>query len=285
LITTEGKAHIKRYLAGYVPYIGGSIAFGIGAAPETINDRNLQYEVSKVDVNSISYNFATNAVVFKAPLPTAGAFKTYEMGLYAPRVDATNTFTSKVITSFDSVNENWRSEDGSPATYSTPNSRIGADALLHSPAGGQSQASNLSNITQDFSANAASDRFSFAYSVFNANTNYIGFNFYTDANNYYTFAFGGNDVNSVGYRIMSREKGSAQVTGVPNWERITKIVVSTGSAASGQSNVEYDGIRLDSSNTYGLDNILVARKVLSTPVTKLLGQPQDIEFNLGVNIT
>lgn len=281
MITTEGKNQIKRYLAGYVPYIAGSIGLGIGSVAETLTDKTLQHEVVRVDVTSLTYNFATNKLIFKGTLPPQFAGTIYEMGLFS---NTTNnpTLGSRQLTAFDSILEDWRNlSDNSVATYAVPNSRVGGDALLHTPLAAATSTSYLRNLNYDFSYNTAADKFSFAYANVNTNVSANTVKFLTDSSNYYTFNIFVN--NTVGYKIVSLTKAQAVATGTPNWGKITEIQVTT-TATGGQADVEFDSIRVDSPNDYGLDNILVARKVLVSPIVTAVGQPQDAEYSWDIAV-
>jgi hypothetical protein len=253
---------------------------GLGASAETLTEKTLQFEVVRVDVNSVTYNFATNKLVFKSSLPNDFAGVIYEMGLFS---SVTQTaLTSKTITNFNSVLEDWRNlSDGSVASYAAPNSRIGGDALLHTPLSGATSTSYLRNLSYDFSYNTAADKLSFAYSNVNTNVSAITVRFLTDSTNYYTFNVFVNS--TIGYKIVTLTKSQAVATGAPKWSNITEIQVAT-TATGGQADVEWDGIRIDNPGDYGLDNILVARKVLATPVASAVGQPQDVEYSLDIAI-
>ena len=280
MITNEGKNQIKRYLAGYVPYVAGSLAIGIGSSTETLTEKTLQYEVARVDIQSVTYNFATNKLIFKGSLPNEFAGIIYEVGLFSS-IASLPMIGSRVITNFDSTLENWRNLDDTVSSYAVPNSRIGGDALLHTPAASATATATLRNLTYDFSYNTAADKFSFAYANVNTNVSANTVKFLTDSSNYYTFNIFVN--NTVGYKIVNKTKAEAVATGSPSWAKITEIQVTT-TATGGQADVEFDGIRVDNPNEYGLDNILVSRKVLSTPVATVAGQPQDIEYSLDIAI-
>jgi hypothetical protein len=282
LITNEGKNQIKRYLAGYVPYIAGSVALGIGTSAETLTEKTLQFEAARADINSVTYNFATNKLVFKGSLPNEFGGMIYEIGLFSS-LAARPAVGSRVLTNFDSTLEDWRDASNNASAYATANSRIGGDSLLHTPAASGTQSATISNLNYDFSYNTAADKFSFAYSVLNTSATAVSIRFYTDSSNYYTFNLTGADVNTIGYKIVSRTKGSATTSGTPDWGKITQITITT-TAGAGQADVEFDAIRIDNPNEYGLDNILVARKVLSTPVATAKGQPQDFEYSLDITL-
>lgn len=286
MITTAGKLVVKRYLAQYVPAIGQSIAFGIGNAAESLSDIALQLQVAQAPVDLIAYDFANDAVVFKASVPDDYEGSIYEVGLYSLEDDpnATN-YGSQTITTFDSGSELWTdTTTGNPSVFGASATRIGIDSLLHTPALSTTKTDRLATLTLDLSGYSGSDKFTFAYNVGNTNTTGITYRFMTDASNYYSFALSGTNVTTSGYKMVTANKSTATVTGAPNWNNITEVQVSTTSGASGASALGFDAIRIEDVDSVDLDYILVARKVLASPVTKVLGQAQDIEFSLDVSV-
>jgi hypothetical protein len=106
MITTDGKTHIKRYLAGFVPSIAQSIAFGIGETAENVAHTKLTFEVGRSDIVLTSYDFVNNKILYKAPVSEDFAGKIYEVALYStPANTAAGEFGSRIITTFDSGTE------------------------------------------------------------------------------------------------------------------------------------------------------------------------------------
>jgi len=286
VITTEGKNHIRRYLAQYVPAIAQSVVYGIGATAEAGTDASLNFEVVRSPVNLITYDFANNKLIYKASIPDDYIGKIYEVGLYSLDQDpASGSYGSRLITTFDSGTETWVDPaDGVTApVFSATANRVGADAMLHDPAASATLTDTLRGLALDFSGNSAADTFKFAFNVANANTNSVTYRFMTDASNYYSFAIT-TTAQSAGYKIVELTKGSATVTGTPDWSNITEVQVLTNSKSSGASSVEHDAIRIEDKDSASLDYILVARKVLAAPVTSSDGLAQDIEFSLDITL-
>src|SRR5688572_7298790 len=108
MITVDGKVHIKRYLAGFVPAIAQSIAFGLGSAAESVNDTKLQFEVGRTEILLVSYDFVNNKLIFKANVPEDFGGKIYEAALYStPSNVAAGDSGSRILTTFDSATEDW----------------------------------------------------------------------------------------------------------------------------------------------------------------------------------
>lgn len=285
MITNEGKLIVKRFLAQYVPAIAQSVAFGVGTAAENAADIALQLQVAQAPINNLSYDFNTNQLVFKATVPDDYIGSIYEVGLYSLPADPnTGNFGSRIIATFDSQTEEWTNAGtGAVSTFDSTNTRVGFDSLTQTPALSATQTDHYTNISIDLSDNSGADSFTFAFNVTNSNTNAVSFRFLTDSSNYYTFAMG-SGVQSLGYKFITATKSSATTTGAPSWDNITEIQVITTSKSSGASLVEFDAIRIEDKDSIDIDYILVARKVLASPVTKVDGQAQDIEFALDVTV-
>lgn len=286
MMTFEGKNHIKRYLAGYAASIAQSASFGIGTRAENAGDIALQMETTKSSINLTSYDFANNKLIYKASIPDEYVGKIYEVGIYSlPADPAAGEFASRTLTTFDSATEDWVSTtDGiTPPDYTSTATRIGVDSMFQNPGASANMGDTLRGLALDLSGYSAADSFVFALSVGNANTQNVVYRFVTDTSNYYSFTIT-TEVQTAGYKFVEIAKGSAAVTGAPNWSNITEIQVITTSKSSGTSSVELDGIRIEDKDAASLDYILVARKVLPSPVTKVAGQSQDIEFTLDVTL-
>lgn len=285
MITNNGKLHIKRYIAQYVPAIAQSIAFGVGNAAESANDTTLQLQVTQGPVDLPTYDFVNNAVVFKASVPDDYVGSIYEVGLYSLISDpnATN-YGSQLITTFDSATEAWVDTTSAAASgFGASNTRVGVDSLIQTPAASTTKTDGLANMTLDLSGYSGNDYFTFAMNVGNAFASNVKFYFLTDASNYFTFTQTTN-VQTAGYKMITMPKSTATVTGTPSWSTITEVRASTTSTAGGAASVAFDAIRIEDTDSIDLDYILVARKVLTTPVTKIEGQAQDIEFSLDISI-
>lgn len=283
MITTDGKQHIRRYLGGFVPVLARSIAFGIGNTAETLTNESLQIETGRADIILSTYDFVSDTIVYKATVPASWVGKIYEVALYSQDADpGVLGYGSRMITTFDSDTELWLT-GGVAATYSTVNTRVGLNSVSHTPALSATTTSNLDNLGLDFSGNSGVDEFIFALNVGNANTQQVVFRFYTDASNYYTYTVT-TPVQTAGYKIINLTKASAVATGAPNWASITSIQVATTSKAAGASAVDLEAIRIEDRDSTNPDYVLISRKVLTLPFTKIAGITMDIEFSLDVTL-
>lgn len=288
MITTNGKVYIKRYLAAQVPTIAQSIAFGLGGASESAADSTLQFEIGRGDVTITSYDFSADKVIFKAVLPEDLSGKIYEVGLFSQTENSlAGNFSSKLIASFDSGTEVWvDSSSGGAAVYTLATTsstfpRLGGDSLKAAPAASQTQGYVLNDLNIDLSGNSGADVFKFAYNVSGVVPDSVTIRFRTDASNYYYFT---QNTPSAGYHIDTLLKGNALVQGTPTWSSITGIEVVVVAAAGGSAVVDFDGIRIEDTDTVNPDYVLVSREVLSTPYEKVEGKTQEIEFSLVVSV-
>ena len=277
MITSNGKIHIKKYLARQVAYIGRAIAVGVGTADETVNDLALQMEVARAEVILVTYDFTNDRLVFKASLPTNIGAKIYEVGLWSDVTDnRAGDYASRVLSDFD-VSESW-----STGTYSSTNTRVGADSLRLSPAASTTATSLKSDMTIDLSGNSGADYFSLAYNVSNAFVGSVFLRLKTDSANYYQYTVATNP--TAGYKVTSMPKSAASVVGVPTWANIQSVEVGVTSTSGGAGTVDFDVLRVEDIDTYNPNYVLVGRTTLSQPLTKILGQVQEVEFNLDVNV-
>lgn len=279
MITNDGKLLIKRYLMGAESAIARSLALGVATNAEASTDTSLGFEVIRGDIYLVSYDFNLDRLVFKATIPSEFAGIVYETALFTLQSnDLANGYPSRALATFDSDTEDW-----SNATFTATAARIGADALVHTPATSTSVTSALTNLALDLSGYSNSDQMRFAYNVGNANATLIRFRFMTDASNYYDFTMA--SPGTAGYKTTSVNKSTATVTGAPNWGNITEIDVTTTSGAGGAASVTFDGIRIEDVDTQNTSYVCVARELLAAPFTKVAGTSLDIEFSLAVTIT
>ena len=278
MITTEGKLHIKRFMAGFESTIAQSIGFGIGATAEALTNTRLQFEVSRANINLRSFDYVTNRLIFKAPVPEDYSGYIYEVGLFSGRTDSVDWQSgARIITTFDNATELWTT-NAVPSTFVASGSRVGDLSLYHNPATGTTQTSLLSGIYMDM-ANAA-DTIVLAFNVENAFTSALTLRFLNDTTNYFQANLG---AQSAGYKIVEFPKSSAAGVGAPRWEEITGIEVAS-TATGGTGGIAFDALRVETNAAVSSTNILVAREVLATPFFKQNGKVQEIEFGMEVNL-
>jgi len=83
MITNNGKDVIRRFFAGQVPQIAGTMVFGTGTTAETVDDVALETEVVRASITSINADLANSRIVFKATLQPGQIPTISEVGLYS----------------------------------------------------------------------------------------------------------------------------------------------------------------------------------------------------------
>lgn len=284
MISTEGKTYIKRYIAGLSPSIAQSIAFGIGGKAEAVGDTKLQFEVDRMDILLTSYDFVANKLIFKASLPEEFVGTIYEVALFSTPSNAlAGDFDSRVISTFDSQTEDWV-DVGTllESSYSTINARIGSDSLRQAPVASGTKTDILREISMDLSGYSGADKFVLAFNNGNAFASTVRIRFMTDNTNYYDAIFSTSP--TTGYQVLEVAKASANAVGTPTWANITEIRAITTATAGGAAQVDFDGLRIDDSDTVNSDYVMVSRELLSSPFVKEAGRTQEIEFALDVSV-
>lgn len=274
LITTEGKKAILRYLAGHSGAVARSLAVGTGTAAATVSDAKLQFETGRADVSVISPDYVTQKLVFKATLPQDLEFAIWEIG--ALTVSSSELF-GKMLFQFDSDSEAW-----SVGSFQSDVNRIGADALRINATTSTTTTSTLSGLYLDTSDFGDSDKFTLAYIPQDANLSSLKIRFKTDASNYFEYSF--TQLTS-GYKIESWAKSVMTKTGSPLWSNITSVDLLVQASGAGATNVDFDGLRIDSTLVSNPEYALVSRTVLGAAVVKTDVSPMDVEYTVDVTIS
>jgi hypothetical protein len=283
MLTTEGMNHVRRYMAGYVPAIAGAMVFGTGSRAEQGADFGLQFEVARSQIKLVTYDFAANQGIYKAAVPLDYAGIISEIGLYSSYANNSAGSSGSKMLSDINTGETWvQSGTTTVSTFTATAARIGSEGLSQTPAASTSRADALSGLHLDLSGYSNSDFISLAFNIGNANTSAMNVRFKTDNSNYYTFAI---PSVTAGYKFVDFLRSTSTPTGSPSWANITEIELNTTSGAGGASAITWDGIMIQDTDTSNLDYLLVARKVLASPVTKIANQTQDIQYALNVTVS
>lgn len=276
LITTAGKAHIMRYLAGANQQIGDSIAVGIGEVVPTLTDARLGFEVDSRPLDQIGVNTVDSKLVFKASLLPGVYLSISEVGLWANRsaVSTTGVGNSRLLTNANPATESWIG-----ATWDA-NSRLSTESLLLTPAASNTAAAQFSNFTQDLSAYSNSDEFLVAYEAV-ANVDSMLVYFHTTDQDYYT----GTVVNTAnGYQIGSIIKNNFVATGAPNWAKIEYLRIGAKASGAGAATARFDSLRVERNVSAFTNSVLVSRSKLATPIVKAASEPLDIEYTVRFSL-
>lgn len=273
LITTEGKKAILRYLAGHSGAFVRSLAVGTGTTAAALTDTKLVFEAARAGVNVTSPDYITQKLVFKATLPQDSKFAIWEIG--ALSVSETELYGKMVLT-FDSATETW-----SVGAFQTDTARIGGDSLRINAATSATTTSNLTDVfidTEDFNDN---DKFSLAYIPVDGNLNSLKIRLKTDAANYFEYTI---PTLTAGYKVVSWTKAAMTKTGTPSWASIASADLIVQATGAGATNVDFDGLRIDSAVVPNPEYALVSRTVLGAAVVKTDVSQMDVEYTVDVTI-
>lgn len=274
MITTEGKLWVRQFLPSGGQSLATSIAIGVGGTTETLADTKLQFEITRVPVDIISFDHVNNLLIFKGTVPASIAGKIYEIGLYTQPINTVaNGYGSQLLIGFDSIKESWTT-----AVWETTNYRIGFNSMRQTQAASASSTATL-NQGFDLSGYSGADKFVLAYNVENAFTASMRIRFLQDGSNYFDINLG---AQTAGYKVTEVAKSTATTTGNPAWSAITSVQVTSTSTAGGASAVSFDGLRIEDVDSLNPEYLMLARKVV-TPIVKELGINREFEY--GVPIT
>ena len=275
LITTAGKSHIIKYLAGYVGSIAKGIAVGVDNTAATVGDTNLGLEWMRFPVDLTTVDYLNTAIIFKGKIPSEYSGAIYEMGLWSAMYSG-GIYDSRSLLTFDSAIDTWTA-----GVWATTTQRIGTNSLRLAPATSAVMTATLADTWYDLSGYSSLDEFRLAYSVNSAFVATAKLILYTDASNYYTYTI---TAPTAGYKITPFYKSNFVATGIPNWASITSMAVQVTSTSGGSGSIDFDGLRLEDMDTNSELFSLVSRAIPSVPVIKVAGMPLDFEYSLDVTL-
>jgi hypothetical protein len=283
MITKFGKRFLTNFIAGNSSFANKEIAIGISSNAEyALSDTNsrLGFEfyrvparVGGVDIDA-SVTPTKYTVIYSAVIPTNIAGKINEMGIYPGTRTSKNYFDSKFITDFESPFDWTPTPDIDQSNF-----RIGDSSLIFKSNGAAEQEYVLPLVGFDLSGYSALDTICFSYKVNNALLSEIKVRFYSSDNSYYQVIF---DQNSVGNNIKEKNISDLVAVNSPNINSINKlgiVIVPT----TGEASVSVDGLRINDEDTFDPEFGLIARSILPTEITKVLGREAQIEFKLDLS--
>lgn len=290
MITKFGKRFLTNFIAGNSSFSNKEIAIGIANNTEySLSDTNsrlgfefyrLPARAGGIDIDA-SVTPTKYTVIYSATLPTNVAGKINEVGLYPGLRSSTNYFDSKFITDFELPFDWTPTPDIDQDNY-----RVGDSSLIFKSNGTSEQEYILPLVGFDLSGYGALDTICFSYKVNNSLLSQIKVRFYsvydstTPANNkYYEVLFTGH---SIGNNIKQKNISDLTAVNSPdinNINRLGIVIVPT----TGEASVSVDGLRINDEDTFDPNYGLIARSILSTEITKVLGREAQIEFKLDLS--
>lgn len=273
LITTQGRGLILRYLAGNLGTFAGVIAAGTSPKAPTVADTKLGFEFTRGRVVLGAANVPAGQVVYKASMPLDAGGAVWELGLYPTQRGSEADYAGQVFVTFESGIETMTG-----GGVNTTNYRIGKESYSATAAANGSTTVSVSSAVGNFIGYSASDVFSLAYFLNDANTSSITVRLKVDNSNY--FSYNVSTGTATGYFVTDWAKSAFTATGTPTWENITSADFIINARAGGATTVQLDGLRVSDTDVYP-DYGLVSRAVLATPIIKVPGEQMDIEYSLG----
>lgn len=290
-LTPMGRSIAIKSLLGIIPNFAGVITYGIGNEPNIISastnlitNNGLQFEIGRTPVigSSLDISNSTDVLVYTGIIDSTEQYQIYEVGLYPGGIRETNAdVTGSTIFDFDRVDLFTKSGTASASSLvESIEARIGNNLFSLSPSNGtDSYISYVSsnNTLAVIDTYISLDTFRLAGFNLNSFSSSVNFRFYTDSTNYYDYTF--NTPSSSGYFIVSKDKGSAVLTGNPSWSNITSVRIWQNSASA----VYLDALKIDF-GSYLIDTVtgMISRAVLPQPVKKPAGIPLTIEYSLSI---
>lgn len=260
MITDIGAQSALRAVAGQRVGVASHIAVGVGATAATAGDQRLEFETSRVEIESVAVDYINDYVIYKATLPQTFAGEIREVGLLDSPISP-----NIIVTDFSFDGTEW-----SGGTASSTYTRIGTESLRSNP--GVSATQNISATVSVLLSDA--EEIIVAYHVVTAPSS-LSIRLRTDGSNYYSASL----ATTTGYHVQRVSLASLSTTGVPSSiDSIETVVTSTGGASA---DVHWDGLATVSGQQSGE---LAARHVLVTPKATSTGRALEIEYSLAVSV-
>lgn len=288
MITNNGSKFIKEYFAQNHTAIAKAMSFGIGTKEVSVNDTDLEFEISRSPIITVAYDKTENPsipgtfydrVVFRASVPSIESSRITEVGLWSEMGDNLALLNgSQLLVDFDSNDvDAWQSATWHISTEALP-TIVGNSALKHELTEAGTASSNLINLALNLSSYSDKDKFTVAVQIPADVPESIQIKFKTDASNYYYY----NVTDLVeGLNIFSFNKADLLVTGTPTWSNITSMGFTTTS--TGASTVLWEAIRLVDTDTANPRYVMIARQTMPVFVVKE-GMTNEIEFYIEVDV-
>jgi len=282
LITSNGRTMLMQYLAGSRTNWASDIAIGAMDTTPTSSDTQLNFEAGRYPVILKSYiakNSTTgdpDLIVIRGTVPENTTFNIYEIGTYATSSsNSPSSSKNNLILSDMSDLTNWTATAGSVVSnqftpQGTGSPRIGQYSISIP----QSTTYVNNNVTVPFTNYNSFD--SLQILVYNTTAGNLSVKL-TDIMGY-TQTINFTLTNNTGYSVLStlfdKSVGSGTDRLISSFTYIKSISISTDSSAG----LTIDAIKTSSSSEISIEESLVSKSVLSTPIAKLYNIPLDIEY-------
>ena len=296
MITKFGKRFLTDYIAGNADFNNKDLALGIATSSDLAaadTNTRLGFEFYRLPVTLTSIDIQSNGsggynyfAIYKSTIPQDISGVITEIGLYPGVRKSTNFYDSKFVTSFENNTTWFDSSNGNPqlkpnTTSPSFTAKIGESMVQVDVLTSSSKEYKNSIVSLDLSGYSVNDSLSIAYKKVDNNLSNIRVKFYSSDTQYYYADF--TPASGSGDRIqnvsMSTVFGNVS-SPAPDPTNITKIGIEVTAGAGGPTTVYFDGIRINDEDTFDPQYGLIARSILTTPLTKSSGRPVDIEYKL-----
>lgn len=282
LITNNGRKMLMQYLAGSRVDWSADISIGALSTTPTATDTQLNFETGRYPVILKSY-IAANAttgdpdlIVIRGTIPENIYANIYEIGTYATtnKNSPSSNKNNLILTDMSDISS-WTTPAGSISTnIFTPQGaaspRVGqysvtiSNSTLYQNTGLAIPFSNYSSIDslQILVYNTVAGNASITLTDVSGSTQTINFTL----------------TNNTGYSILSTNFDTSIGTGtdkaISNFNYISSIAIRTDSTAA----LTLDAIKTSSAAEISIEESIVSKSVLTTPIAKLYNVPLDIEY-------
>ena len=280
LITSNGRKMILQFLAGARQDWAVDMAIGAMPTPTpSISDTQLNFETSRypvtlktfISANTIASN--PDLILVRATLPIDLSANIYEIGLYAVgnSLYSTSTRNNIVLTNFSDLT-NWNStgtvifNSYVAQGYSSP--RIGSYSVSFLP----SSTYRNSNLSIGFSHYTPND--SLQILAFNTTAGTINVTITDVSGISQTIPF--TTTSNSGYSVISSafDQSVSSTNSIVNFTNVTSISIATSSGTY----ATIDSIKVSSANEISVEESLVSKSVLSSPIPKNPNVALDVEY-------
>jgi hypothetical protein len=271
IITSNGRKMILQYLCGLRQDWAADFAIGAISSQTSINDKQLSFETGRYPVTLKTLIAASSGnpdlIVVRGTIPENIYANIYEIGLYpTSALSSAASRNNKILEDFSYVN-NWQVIDGfvdvQDFVASELNSpRIGDHSAVISP----NSVYTNSSLSVPFANYTSLDKLELLLKDSVAGTLTLVL---TDISG---------QTETLNYSIPTSSNAYALAlnfsSNIFNFTNIQSISISTDSTAA----TTLDAIKVSTSEELSVEETLVSRSSLSTPIGKLYNVPIDIEY-------
>lgn len=260
MITTSGGPNILRNIVSGRG-VAADMAFGIGSAPATLADSSLGFEIHRSTIDL--FDSDATSLLLRARIPDQKYFELHEIGLFDVGAGVDVESPSHIVTLFDESSDTWTGYD----FIETTGIRSGTGAFRVNAAGTVDSVEQVLNID----AMLPDDEFAIAYNRLSGSMTFE-VRFLQDGSNYLRRPV----TVAAGFNVARWKLSDMLTVGSPDFAQSGQVHI----VFSGTGSVLLEGLRIN--NPPGESDLLIARKVLTTPEQKSGSVEMQVEYKLNV---